>query len=71
MSRNLISDQLREILRAEKRSLYALAEAAQVNRGNLTRFLAGDSALSGPSIDRLADALGVKLIQTRRRPAKG
>lgn len=70
MSRNLISDQLRDILRAEKRSLYALAEEAGINRGNLTRFLTGAQALSGPSIDRLAEALGVKLIQTRRRPAK-
>ena len=70
MSRSLISDQLREMLRSDKRSLYALAEASAINRGNLTRFLAGDSALSGPSIDRLAEALGVKLIQTRRRPGK-
>ncbi len=69
-ARDLISDQLRETIAREPGSLYALAEAAGVPRQTLGRFVAGERALTQGSIDKIAKALGLRLIQVRRRGRK-
>lgn len=61
-----ISDQLRDALRAEKRSLYELAAEAKVPRQCLSRFVNGGRSLSLETLDAVAGVLGLKLIQTRR-----
>jgi DNA-binding phage protein len=66
VSRNLISDQLREAL-AREPSLYGLAAEAKISRQSLSRFVAGGRGLTLESVDRVAEALGLRLVQGRRR----
>lgn len=71
MPKELISDQLRKHLIDQPASLYALAEKAGVSRWGLTRFAGGKSQnLSMTTIDAVAQALGLRLVQTRRPKRK-
>jgi plasmid maintenance system antidote protein VapI len=60
----LVSDQLRQAILAYG-TAYSLAATASVNRATITRFLAGKSALTLDSVDRLAEVLGLRLVQSR------
>lgn len=69
--RDLISDQLRAALADDGRSLYEIAAAADVPRNSLSEFVAGTrQSLALPTVDRVAKALGLRLVQTRRRGRK-
>lgn len=60
-----VSDQLRAIIKA-RISPYAVATAAGVAPSVLTRFMNGERGLTTDTLDRLAEALGLKLVETRR-----
>jgi plasmid maintenance system antidote protein VapI len=60
----LVSDQLRQAILGYG-TAYSLAAAANVNRATVTRFLAGKTALTLESVDRLAEVLGLRLVQSR------
>jgi hypothetical protein len=55
-----------EILRAaileNRESLYALADRAELPRSVVARFVARERGLTLDSVDRLAEALGLRLI---------
>ena len=66
----LISDQLRGHLLAAGDSVYSIAAAAGCPRSSLSRFLAGRRSLSLDTVDRVAAAVGLRLVQTGRRGSK-
>lgn len=70
MSQDLISDQLRQFIAREPSSLYALAAECGLAAPVLSRFAAGKRSLSLESVDRIAKALGLRLVQARRRTRK-
>lgn len=70
MSQDRISDQLREMLAKEPGSLHTIAKAAGVPASVLSRFAGGVRGLNLESVDKLAKSLGIRLVQTRRRPKR-
>jgi hypothetical protein len=71
--RRSVSHALREAILADGRTSYRLGQEAEVDEGMIRRFLDGERAPSMATIDRLALALGLRLVETgkgRGRPAK-
>jgi len=56
------SEQLRQAIKASGMSAYAVNFAAGVDRGTMSRFLAGKGGLSLATVDRLVAVLGLKLV---------
>lgn len=67
---DLISDQLRAALAADKRSLYLIAKEANVPRSAVCRFASGERSLGLETAAALAESLGLRLVQNRRRAAR-
>lgn len=61
-----IPDQLRSIIRARDVSAYQLARDVDTAPSVITRFLNGERGLNLETFDRLADALGLKLVEGPR-----
>ncbi|AGA25132.1 helix-turn-helix domain-containing protein [Singulisphaera acidiphila] len=59
-----ISDRLREVIAARELRASQLARAAGVDPGMVRRFLLGDRGLSLATADKLAAALGLKVIES-------
>ncbi len=59
-----IADQLRTFIQNSGVSLRGLAFAAAIDPSCLSRFLSGDRDLTVSSAGRLADILGLQLVQT-------
>jgi plasmid maintenance system antidote protein VapI len=59
-----LSDQLREIIRAEMKdgSAYELARDAGVDRSVLSRFMAGKRTMTLETVDRLAELLKLRIV---------
>ena len=57
-----ISDQLREIIRQNNASNYAIAKEARIDKATLSRFMNG-SNLTTKNVDKLGIALGIQLTQ--------
>ncbi len=66
-----LSEQLRDFVRREGRSLYALAIASGVDRGQIVRFMNADRELTLPAASKLCAALALELRPARRRSGKG
>ena len=72
-SRRVISNQLRAIIRARGESAGELSRASGVDRGMILRFLAEQRDIKLDTLDRLADVLGLRLIEGavgKARPAR-
>ena len=63
-----LSDTIRDAMKRDGRSLYALANDSGVSRGQLVRFFNNQRELTLPAASKLCAALGLEL---RRRTAKG
>ncbi len=61
-----LSETLREAIRRDGRSLFALANASGVDRGRLSRFFRGERELSLPAASMLCEVLGLELRPVRR-----
>jgi plasmid maintenance system antidote protein VapI len=61
-----MSDVLRRAVRDSGLPLQALAEAAGVHRGSVSRFVRGERSLRLDMADRLAAYLGLELRKKRR-----
>jgi transcriptional regulator with XRE-family HTH domain len=61
------SEQLRRILESRGGSAYALARLADLAPTVVSRFLSGRRSLTLHSFDRLAGALGLRLVEPPRR----
>ena len=62
-STRTISRQLRAMIQARGRSAAELGRAAGVDRSVLNRFLADERDITLDTVDRLADVLGLRLIE--------
>lgn len=69
-----ISDELRDAIRRDGRSINRLAHECGVETASISRFLRGERELVSGNVDRLAAALGLTLTSTstkvRRRKGK-
>jgi transcriptional regulator with XRE-family HTH domain len=63
-----LSDQVRAAVNAAGVSRYAICEAAKVDKGTMSRFMAGHVGLSLHTLDGLADVLGLQVVS--RGPVK-
>lgn len=59
-----LADQLRTFIQNSGVSLRGLAFTAQIDASCLTRFMAGERDLTVSSAGRLADVMGLQLVQT-------
>ncbi len=62
-----LSDQIRWIVREAPVSRYALAKESGVDEGNLSRFVSGKAGLSLDGLDKLAQALDLRVVAGRKR----
>lgn len=58
-----LSDAVRRAVRDCDGPRAAICRAAGINEGLLSHFLAGQKGLSLASLDRLADVLGLRIVQ--------
>lgn len=65
-----LTEQIREAANGSGLSQAELREATGIDRGALSRFLAGRDALGRESLDRLAAALGLELRAVRKRKGR-
>lgn len=65
-----LSETIRDAMRRDERSLYALAVDSGVSRGQLVRFYNGQRELTLPAADKLCRALGLELRPVRRRKGR-
>jgi transcriptional regulator with XRE-family HTH domain len=67
--RETFSEQLRRAIRDCGETRYSLAQRTETAQSTLTRFMNGTRGLSMEAIDRLFDALDLK-VKPRKRKAK-
>ena len=65
-----VIDEIREAVRGAPISQNAVARRAGIDRGTLSRFTRGLRGLSEPSLNRLGDVLGLRVVASKRRAAK-
>lgn len=58
-----LTDQLRRELRQSELTRYRIWQLTGVDQAVLCRFLNGSQGLSAPSIDALAECLGLELVK--------
>lgn len=58
-----LSEQLREIIENGPVSRYALSKAAAVDASQLCRFVQGKGRLTTDSLDRIGEALRLRIVQ--------
>ncbi len=69
-SNEIVTDQLRRLVRDSGLSCYAIAKETGVSESALSRFLSGERGLSGKALDTLGEYFGWTI--TARKPrAKG
>jgi transcriptional regulator with XRE-family HTH domain len=77
--RHGLSYQLREIIASRGLTAYAVAKLAGIDPGVVSRFLSGERDIRLETADRIAAALGLRLVEVARakgrarvaRPAEG
>ena len=57
-----LSNQLRQIIKDDPRSRYALCQAASLDPSQMHRFLHGTGRLTTDSLDRLGEVLGLRFV---------
>lgn len=57
-----ITDQLRESIKQSEMSNWKLAQVAKVDKGLISRFMAGERDLMLETAAKIADALGMELV---------
>ena len=63
-----VTERLRRAIETSPKSRYQLSKETGIDPAVLHRFFYGQSGLSGDSIDKLAEALGLEL--KAKRPAR-
>ena len=66
-NRHTLSYQLREIIDARGLTAYAAGQLAGVDPGVVSRFLTGQRDIRLETADRLAAALGLRLVEVARK----
>jgi len=65
--RHALSDQLREVIGSRGLTAYGLGKKAGVDPGVIQRFLNRERDVRLETVDRLAAALGLRLVEVARR----
>jgi transcriptional regulator with XRE-family HTH domain len=65
------SEQLRDAMASGGHTGAELAEEAKVDPGVISRFLAGKREMRTGTVDRIAEALGLRLVEVARPRGKG
>ena len=68
VKRMTLGDQIRAAVNASGVSRYAICAAAGLDKGTMSRFMAGHVGLSLPTLNALADVLGLDVVA--RGPVK-
>jgi transcriptional regulator with XRE-family HTH domain len=68
-NRHAISNQLRDIIDSRGLTGHAVGKLAGVDPGVVKRFLTGVRDVRLETVDRLAAALGLRLVEVGRRPS--
>jgi transcriptional regulator with XRE-family HTH domain len=63
-----LSDQIRRAIDNSGVSRYAICKATGIDKGLMSRFMAGKGTLAMPTLDALADVLGLDVVA--RGPVK-
>jgi transcriptional regulator with XRE-family HTH domain len=66
LGRHTLCNQLKDIIEARGISAYALAIEARISRPVVARFLSGERDIRGATLDKIAHALGLRLVETAR-----
>ena len=66
-----LAEELRKAIRDTGLSRYAISRATGVSEAVLSRFMAGKFNLSLANVERIADFLGLRLVQDRKPHKKG
>lgn len=64
-----LSGQLRDVIRSRGLTPYAVAKLANIDPGMVARFVSGERDLRLGTVDRIATALGLRLVEVGK--AKG
>jgi transcriptional regulator with XRE-family HTH domain len=67
LAKHTLSYQLREIIEARGLTAYAAARMAEVDPGVVSRFMTGERDIRMGTADRLAAALGLRLVELARK----
>ncbi len=62
-----LSDQIRRAIDRSGLSRYAICKKTGIDKGLMSRFMAGKSGLSMASLDALADVLGLDITTSGKR----
>jgi hypothetical protein len=65
-----VSDQLRDAIRDCGISVRQLGRRADVDDGQIHRFMSGERGLNLDTVDRIAGTLGLRLVEALRRPGR-
>ncbi len=69
LGRHTVSQQLRDVIDSRGLTPYAVAKLAGIDPGMVARFVSGERDLRLETVDRIAQALGLRLVEVGR--AKG
>lgn len=61
--RKRLADQLREAVRMSPHTRREIAKAAGIHETTLSKFMSGDRGMSLDAIERLAEALRLRLVE--------
>ena len=67
----LFSEQLRQAIDRSGLSQYAICQAIGIDKGTMSKFMAGKIRLSLENIDKVVAMLGLKLETPKKPPTKG
>ena len=63
-------DQVRQAIGQSGLSQYAICKSCGIDKGNMSRFMKGESGLSLEAIDRIADLIGMKITVESKKVVK-
>lgn len=63
-----LSDQIRQAVNDSGLSRYMICKGAGIDQGSFSRFMQKKIGLSLPTLDALADVLGLNIVTTGKRP---
>jgi transcriptional regulator with XRE-family HTH domain len=69
LGRHTVSAQLRDVIDSRGLTPYAVAKLSDIDPGMVARFVSGERDLRLGTVDRIAAALGLRLVEVGR--AKG
>jgi len=66
LGRHTVSQQLRDVIDSRGMTPYAVAKLADIDPGMVARFVSGERDLRFGTVDRIAHALGLRLVEVGR-----